>query len=221
MACSAGSPAVCGVQVLIAVAWRRNVKAREEGLTFYPRFAVSARQPGRRPHHRDASFPLPSSPPCFYLHTLPLGARYENQPGPAFYKVEFIVHDGSNFAQQGDSHYTMMVDESRPGLLKAGTHTRAARGWRATVSITAEVGAKIECSGPRCRRQWPLWTDPQHQQPHRFCEPGQSERTDRRGKKVILQVRTHARSVNPGRRYAIAFNPMISLAGFPGACHRH
>jgi len=81
---------------------------------------------------------------AFLFAALPLGARHDDRSGPAFYKVEFTVHDGSIFAHQGDSHYTMMVDESRPGLLQALTRVPPEAG--ATVSVIAEVGAKIECS---------------------------------------------------------------------------
>jgi hypothetical protein len=81
---------------------------------------------------------------AFLFAALPLGARHENQAGPAFYKVEFTVHDGNNAAAQGDPHYTMLVDESRPGLLQAGTRVAAVTG--SPQSGFLEVGANIECS---------------------------------------------------------------------------
>jgi hypothetical protein len=60
---------------------------------------------------------------------LTLGAQ---SSAPTVYKVEFTVHDA---VANSDSHYAMWIDESRRGLLQAGSRTNH-----------IDVGTNIECS---------------------------------------------------------------------------
>jgi len=62
---------------------------------------------------------------------------------PAVYRVEIEVHDTTAGAAQPNQHYTMLVDESRPGHFEASNRIPATG---APGGATVDIGTKLECS---------------------------------------------------------------------------
>ena len=75
---------------------------------------------------------------------LPVCAQQEKESGgPAVYKVEFNVRDGSDGAAKSSQHYSLLIDESRKGLLQAGNRVPIATSSPQHTYI--DVGVNIEC----------------------------------------------------------------------------
>ena len=65
----------------------------------------------------------------------------QDSTGPAVYKVEFDIRDGSD-ASQPIQHFSMLIDESRRGAFQAANRVSVATGS----SQYIDVGVKIECA---------------------------------------------------------------------------
>jgi len=82
---------------------------------------------------------------------LPLPAIYAQEPpnstGPALYKVEFTIHDGSDPAAKAGRHYTLLTDAGQKAVLKVGSRVPIPTGSSGgTVNYTyIDVGVNIVC----------------------------------------------------------------------------
>jgi hypothetical protein len=70
------------------------------------------------------------------------GQERKDSSGPAVYKVEFDIHDGSDGATQPDQHFSMLIDESRKGAFQAANRVPVSTGSPQYV----DVGVNIECT---------------------------------------------------------------------------
>jgi hypothetical protein len=74
---------------------------------------------------------------------LPVHAQESKESrGPAVYKVEFDIREGSDGTTQPSQHYSMLIDESRKGVFQAGNRVPIAPGS----PQYADVGVSIECT---------------------------------------------------------------------------
>ncbi|MGI8744793.1 MAG: hypothetical protein ACR2NN_19920 [Bryobacteraceae bacterium] len=81
---------------------------------------------------------------AFLGSVLPVCAQQEKESGgPAVYKVEFNLRNGSDGAVKSSQHYTMLIDESRKGLFQAGNRVPVATGSPQHTYI--DDGVNIEC----------------------------------------------------------------------------
>lgn len=62
--------------------------------------------------------------------------------GPAVYKVEFDIRNGSDGEAQPSQHFSMLIDESRKGIFQAASRVPVATGSPQHV----DVGVNIECT---------------------------------------------------------------------------
>ena len=81
---------------------------------------------------------------AFLCSALPVCAQREkDSSGPAVYKVEFDVRDNSDGAAKSSQHYSLLIDESRKGLLQAGNRFPVATSSPQHTYI--DVGVNIDC----------------------------------------------------------------------------
>jgi hypothetical protein len=80
---------------------------------------------------------------AFLGYLLPVHAQQGRESsGPAVYKVEFDIRDGSDGAIPPSQHFSMLIDESRKGVFQAANRVPVATGSPQYV----DVGVNIECT---------------------------------------------------------------------------